>query len=64
MELLAETYPEYNWLPWKFNNFSSKSVLNKKKFYIEWMANKLSIKEMSDWYKITAEVEFSAKFPI
>ncbi len=58
-DVLNEAYPEYEWLPWKFNTFSSKTLIinsNKRQKYMEWIANQFNIKEMNDWYKIKAEV--------
>ncbi len=63
-ELITETYPEYNWLPWKFNTFSSKSLVinpNKRQQYVKWLSNQLNIKEMDDWYKIKPEVKILCK---
>ena len=59
MELLKQVYPEYNWLPWRFSSFSSSSLVtnhSKRRYYVEWMAKQLSIKETKDWYTINAEV--------
>jgi hypothetical protein len=58
LELLSSTYPEYDWLPWKFekcpyNYFDD--VKNQAKF-IEWAAQQLNIKDMSDWYQVKLEV--------
>ena len=60
MDLLIEAFPEYDWLPWKFNNFSFKSLLtnaNRKQRYVEWMAMQLNIQEMKDWYNVKTEVK-------
>ena len=54
-------YPEYPWLPWKFSSLPRNywdSVDNQKKF-VEWAGKELGINEMSDWYKVTAKVDFS-----
>jgi hypothetical protein len=52
-------YPEYEWLPWKFdmcpNNFW-EDVKNQKRF-LDWAGKELKIKEMSDWYKISKYVK-------
>jgi hypothetical protein len=56
--LLSAVYPDYDWLPWKFEttprNFW-ESVKNKRK-YLDWLGKQLGIKEFADWYKITAKV--------
>ena len=58
-QLLCNVYPEYTWLPWLFakswNTFESLSV---QKQFLEWAKEKLNIKEMSDWYKVTEKVHF------
>jgi hypothetical protein len=51
-------YPEYDWLPWKFDNCPRNywaSLQNQRKF-MDWAASQLNIKEMSDWYKISVQV--------
>jgi hypothetical protein len=57
-QLLSSTYPDYDWLPWKFTlcprNFFNDPK-NQRKF-MDWAAKELNIKEMSDWYNITAKV--------
>jgi hypothetical protein len=57
--LLAKVYPEYEWLPWKFdrcpNNYF-ENVNNQRKF-MEWAGKQLKIKEMSDWYDVGKMVE-------
>ena len=61
MDLLTQVYPEYPWLPWKFTGFSTKNLVTnpqKRQVFIEWMANQLNIKELNDWHKIKAEVNF------
>jgi hypothetical protein len=59
--MLSAVYPEYNWLPWKFKmcplNFW-EDVNNQKKF-IEWAAQELNIKEISDWQSVSRKVTSS-----
>jgi hypothetical protein len=56
--LLKSVYPQYEWLPWLFasipNNYF-ETIENQKK-YVEWIGNKLNVKQLSDWYNITREV--------
>ncbi len=56
--MLSQNFPEYEWLPWKFihspNNFWS--VMKNQKLFLNWASTQLNIKEMEDWYKITADV--------
>ena len=57
-KLLYSVYPEYEWLPWKFNvrprNFWEDTKTKKK--FVEWAGKELKINELSDWYKITNQV--------
>jgi hypothetical protein len=56
--LLSNVFPEYEWLPWKFDNCPRNywdDVKNQKKF-MDWAAEQLNIQEMGDWYKVTKRV--------
>jgi hypothetical protein len=57
-QLLSTTYPDFDWLPWKFawcpRNYWN-DMKNQRKF-IEWAAKELKIEQMSDWYKVTHKV--------
>ena len=58
IQLLSSVYPEYEWLPWKFNKAPNKyweNVETHKKF-VEWAGKELGIKDLSDWYKVTTKV--------
>jgi hypothetical protein len=53
-------YPNYDWVPWKFNRLSSEIWDDKKNHrkFLEWAGKQLKIKEMSDWYNVTHKVTF------
>jgi hypothetical protein len=56
--LLSEIFPDYDWLPWKFERCPNgfwDNIRNQKKF-LEWAANELKIKNMSDWYNVSKQV--------
>ena len=56
--LLSQVYPEYEWLPWKFE-YSPRNFWNNednKLKYLEWAGKQLGIKELNDWYKCSKEV--------
>jgi hypothetical protein len=56
--LLATVYPDYEWLPWKFNvtpKFFWKNRENCLKF-LEWCKPILNIKYNEDWQRITPPV--------
>jgi hypothetical protein len=58
IKLLTATFPNYEWLPWKFQSSPRDfwtDVNNQRKF-MEWAAKELKIKEMSDWYQVTLKV--------
>ena len=59
-QLLSTAYPDYNWLPWKFQKTPQKfwDNLKNQRNFMEWAGNELKIKEITDWYKITAKVIF------
>jgi hypothetical protein len=64
--LLSTVYPEYDWLPWKFGRCPQHfwdDVNNQRKF-MEWTTKELQIKEMSDWYKVTAKVNKGCYYKI
>lgn len=53
-QLLAAVYPEYDWLPWKFerttNNYWN-DLKNQRKF-MDWAAKQLNITSVNDWYRV------------
>ena len=56
--MLAHLYPEQQWLPWKFSTvhkslWEDKDMVNK---YINWLSQKLNIKLMDDWYRVSLQV--------
>jgi hypothetical protein len=56
--LLKDVYPEYDWLPWKFEKVPLlfwDDIKNQQKF-VKWAEKELKIKEMSDWYKVSVIV--------
>ena len=62
-KLLSSVFPEYDWLPWKFSRVPKgfwPELANQRKF-VEWAAKQLNVKQMSDWYSITGEVNKNIK---
>ena len=57
--LITDTYPEYPWLPWKFEQAPKAfwNDINNIKNYVYWLSNQLNIKKMEDWYKVTHKVK-------
>jgi hypothetical protein len=56
--LLSGSYPDYNWLPWKFTRCPPEfwdDLKNQGKF-MEWATKQLNI-EMSDWHKVSIQVQ-------
>jgi hypothetical protein len=51
-------HPDFNWLPWKFGRIPTNywSTLENQRQFLDSVAKQLGIKEMSDWYKVSAEV--------
>ena len=59
VNVLSSVFPEYDWLPWKFDSCPSiywTDVNNQRKF-IESVAKELKIKDISDWYKVSSNVK-------
>ena len=57
--MLSQVYPDYEWLPWKFDTVPRNfwlDVNNQRKF-LEWAGKELKIKDMSDWYNVTWAVK-------
>ena len=54
-KILSQVYPEYNWLPWRFDLDFWKDMSDSTMF-VEWVGKKLGIKELSDWYNVNIEV--------
>ena len=53
-----EAYPEYDWLPWQFEQCPQhywSDIKNVRKF-MEWAGKQLNVKEISDWYKVSNTV--------
>jgi hypothetical protein len=57
---LSAVYPEYNWLPWKFNRIVGNLWEDAKilKQFMDLAGKELGIKEMGDWYNVTHKVDF------
>ena len=57
-QLLAEAYPEYDWLPWQFEKSPKRFWENPKNVrkFMDWAGKQLNVKEMSDWYNVTSKV--------
>jgi hypothetical protein len=57
LNLLSTVYPQYEWLPWKFEickNFW-EDIANQRK-YMVWAERQLNKKQPSDWYSVTSKV--------
>ena len=58
------SFPSYEWLPWKFRTVPFNYWNNKENhlLYMNWLSKQLNIKNMEDWYKVTALVKFNFIF--
>ena len=56
--LLSSTFPEYNWLPWKFQGISNRFWHDKENQlnYMNWLATHLGLQSMEGWYNVSAKV--------
>jgi hypothetical protein len=56
-KLLADVYPQYSWLGWRFEKIPNKYWDNAEheKSYMEWFSNHFDLKQPEDWISITEE---------
>ena len=57
-QFLKAAYPDYKWIPWKFEGGAPNGLWNdieNHKEFAEWLFKKLGYETMEDWYKITQE---------
>ena len=56
--LLSAVYPDYEWLPWRFQRNRTYYWSDSKNWrtFMEWAGKKLNVKEMKDWYNVTNQV--------
>ena len=59
INIITSVYPNYNWLPWRFNSTPKEfwNDTNNVKEYMNWLSERLNIKTMEDWYKVSSEVK-------
>ncbi len=61
--MLSSHYPNYDWLPWKFEERLPVGFWNDIKNqlnFMDWVATELQYKEKEDWYKLSSEVNISS----
>jgi hypothetical protein len=53
---LSEIYPDYDWLPWKFEKLSTGyfNRIENRYRYIQWLSQELLIRYPEQWYGINA----------
>ncbi len=56
--LISTIFPEYEWLPWKFNQTPNGfwNDLNNQRQYVNWKGRQLGIINLEDWYKVATIV--------
>jgi len=61
--LLSKVFPEYKWLPWKFNLTPKGywSDAGNQKSYLEWLGKRLGYNSEEDWYKVKLK-DFTENF--
>ena len=57
-QLLSNVYTEHEWIPWKFTKTPKGfwNDTNNQRSFVQALGKELGINEMSDWYKVKAEV--------
>jgi very-short-patch-repair endonuclease len=55
---LQKYYPDYEWLPWKFNVVFKEfwNDLSNQKKYMDWLFKELKYEISEDWYNISREI--------
>ena len=56
--LITSVFPEHNWMMWRFKVVPKgywQDEKNQRKF-MEWLQNKLELKNWEDWYSVTRKV--------
>lgn len=58
IELITNTYPDYNWNIWEFKHIPRNYWLdiNNQRKYMKWLGERLNIKKLDDWYKVSVNV--------
>ena len=61
-KLVTDAYPEYEWLPWRFNKcpFSYWNDLKNQRKFMDWAGKQLGIKDMNDWYNVNYKVKIKS----
>jgi hypothetical protein len=66
-KMLSETYPEFEWLPWRFDERLPHEYWNDKnnqRSFMDWVAKQLNYNNREDWYNISHKVKNSKKLRI
>jgi hypothetical protein len=63
-QLISDTYPEYEWLPWKHEQCPKNywNELKHQRKFLEWAKKQLNVKEMNDWLKVSNQVSMETKY--
>ena len=61
IETITKIYPNYDWIIWKFSKVPNNFWLDKnnQKKYMKWLGEKLNIKTLDDWYKVSVNVSIN-----
>lgn len=55
-DCLIHSYPEHKWIPWNFHGSQYKTLnIDQEKQILEWISERLFIKSLSDWYRVSLE---------
>lgn len=54
-ELLSELYPDYQWLPWKFQQVPFRFWTDpaNRSWYMKWLGKELGYRRREDWYQVS-----------
>jgi hypothetical protein len=56
LKLVQEAYPDFHWLPWRFEFSHFLRKPSNQRIYFDWIAEKLGIEEQSEWYNVSPHV--------
>ena len=52
-KLLSAIYPNYEWIPWKFQKIAAKGWETSARKFMEMLSKEFKIKTLSDWYNVS-----------
>jgi hypothetical protein len=56
--ILKSVYPDYEWIPWKFNQVPINywNEFKNHRFYMDWLYKELKYETIENWYNLTGDI--------